>query len=177
MPPWRMPKISEEQPLAPSALRRHVAPVVQRKTQAEEAQQQEQAEQAQEVLPVFPDWGPDGDTTGMNEITCDTTEPPTDGEETLPKRAKTEQAEIGPCSDARSGQAGAGRAQRSDAAAGRPLRSDARSSQSRAGRAQRSDAAAGRGRPLCFDARAAGADGSGIAAAGAEKEEAGAGSG
>ena len=110
----------------------------------------------------------------MSEITCDNTEPPTDGEKTLPKRAKTEQAENGPCSDARSGQAGAGRAQRSDAAAGRPLRSDARSSQARAGRAQRSDAAAGRGRPLCFDARAAGADGSGIAAAGAagaEKED------
>ena len=96
VPPWRMPKISEEQPLAPSALRRHVAPVVHRKMQAEEAQQQEQAEQAQEVLPVFPDWGPGGDTTGMSEITCDNTEPPTDGEETLPKRTKTEQAENGP---------------------------------------------------------------------------------
>ena len=59
VPLWRMPKISEEQPLAPS-LRRHVAPVVQRKMQAGEAQ--EQAEQAQEVLPVFPDWGPGGDT-------------------------------------------------------------------------------------------------------------------
>ena len=52
VPLWRMPKISEEQPLAPSALRRHVAPVVQPKMQAEQAQQQEQAEQAQEVLPV-----------------------------------------------------------------------------------------------------------------------------